>query len=155
MKWQTGRRGVDGWGRYTRRRKWYRDAELVEVTGSTQTTPSPSPSVTPDFTPETIHTSSSTPTAPPSEAPPDYVETASFRRGARSGDRDGDSLVGGIGRTVRRRGLAGAGGSKRSSRSSIGGDSLIVDEDEDAAIEALRARQADWGIGDDARMGLE
>ncbi|KHJ31849.1 putative peroxisomal membrane protein pex31 [Erysiphe necator] len=30
-KWQHGRRGMDGWGCYTRRRKWYRDAELVEV----------------------------------------------------------------------------------------------------------------------------
>ncbi|KAH6692274.1 integral peroxisomal membrane peroxin [Plectosphaerella plurivora] len=29
-KWQSGRRGSDGWGRWTRRRKWYRDAELVE-----------------------------------------------------------------------------------------------------------------------------
>ncbi|KAK4225724.1 putative PEX23 peroxisomal biogenesis factor 23 [Podospora fimiseda] len=30
-KWQNGRRGQDGWGRWTRRRKWYRDAELVET----------------------------------------------------------------------------------------------------------------------------
>ncbi|KAM4062765.1 integral peroxisomal membrane peroxin domain-containing protein [Hirsutella rhossiliensis] len=30
-KWQNGRRGQDGWGRWTRRRKWFRDAELVEV----------------------------------------------------------------------------------------------------------------------------
>ncbi|OAR03076.1 hypothetical protein LLEC1_07740 [Akanthomyces lecanii] len=30
-KWNHGRRGVDGWGKWTRRRKWYRDAELVEV----------------------------------------------------------------------------------------------------------------------------
>ncbi|PHH81919.1 hypothetical protein CDD82_7521 [Ophiocordyceps australis] len=30
-KWQNGRRGQDGWGKWTRRRKWYRDAELVEV----------------------------------------------------------------------------------------------------------------------------
>ncbi|KAI0600981.1 Pex24p-domain-containing protein [Biscogniauxia sp. FL1348] len=29
-KWQNGRRGADGWGRWTRRRKWYRDAELIE-----------------------------------------------------------------------------------------------------------------------------
>lgn len=29
-KWQDGKRG-DSWGRYTRRRKWYRDGELVEV----------------------------------------------------------------------------------------------------------------------------
>ena len=31
-----GRRGQDGWGRYTRRRKWYRDAELVEVSTAEQ-----------------------------------------------------------------------------------------------------------------------
>ncbi|KAF5667780.1 integral peroxisomal membrane [Fusarium circinatum] len=30
-KWQNGHRGQDGWSRWTRRRKWYRDAELVEV----------------------------------------------------------------------------------------------------------------------------
>jgi len=29
-KWHDGRRGVDGWGKYTRRRKWVRRAELVE-----------------------------------------------------------------------------------------------------------------------------
>jgi hypothetical protein len=34
-KWQDGRK-TDGWGRYTRRRKWVRDAELVEVTPETQ-----------------------------------------------------------------------------------------------------------------------
>lgn len=28
-KWRDGRR-TDGWGRYTRRRKWFRDAELIE-----------------------------------------------------------------------------------------------------------------------------
>lgn len=31
FQWNDGRRGQDGWGRYTRRRKWYRDAELVEI----------------------------------------------------------------------------------------------------------------------------
>ncbi|KAL7266820.1 hypothetical protein RUND412_010614 [Rhizina undulata] len=30
-KWRDGRRGMDGWGRYTRRRKWIRNAELVEA----------------------------------------------------------------------------------------------------------------------------
>ncbi|KAL2003107.1 hypothetical protein VTN02DRAFT_4968 [Thermoascus thermophilus] len=43
-KWNDGRRGQDGWGRYTRRRKWYRDAELVEVTPSTENTPPETPS---------------------------------------------------------------------------------------------------------------
>ncbi|KAK2782409.1 peroxisome- protein [Onygenales sp. PD_12] len=42
-KWSDGRRGQDGWGRYTRRRKWCRDAELVEITPSTEVTPPPSP----------------------------------------------------------------------------------------------------------------
>ncbi|CAG7921034.1 unnamed protein product [Penicillium olsonii] len=30
-KWNDGRRGQDGWDRYTRRRKWFRDAELAEL----------------------------------------------------------------------------------------------------------------------------
>ncbi|PHH89387.1 hypothetical protein CDD83_6169 [Cordyceps sp. RAO-2017] len=39
-KWQNGRRGQDGWGKWTRRRKWYRDADLVEVDPSdTDTAP--------------------------------------------------------------------------------------------------------------------
>lgn len=47
-KWRDGRRGKDGWGRYTRRRKWCRDAELVEVTPSTEITPSPTPKLAPE-----------------------------------------------------------------------------------------------------------
>lgn len=46
-QWRDGRRGQDGWGRYTRRRKWYRDAELVEVTPSTDITPVPTPRLDP------------------------------------------------------------------------------------------------------------
>jgi hypothetical protein len=42
-QWRDGRRGQDGWGRYTRRRKWHRDAELVEATPSTEVTPMPTP----------------------------------------------------------------------------------------------------------------
>lgn len=41
-KWDDGRT-EDGWGRYTRRRKWYRDAELVEATPSIEGTPSGTP----------------------------------------------------------------------------------------------------------------
>ncbi|KAL9057556.1 MAG: hypothetical protein Q9162_002289 [Coniocarpon cinnabarinum] len=44
-KWQDGRRSVDGWGRYTRRRKWIRDAELVEITPTADITPTPSPRI--------------------------------------------------------------------------------------------------------------
>jgi hypothetical protein len=42
-KWNDGKRDVDSWGKYTRRRKWYRDAELVEITPSVEVTPSPTP----------------------------------------------------------------------------------------------------------------
>ncbi|KAJ9606896.1 hypothetical protein H2200_008906 [Cladophialophora chaetospira] len=37
-RWEDGNRD-DGWGRYTRRRKWYRDAELVEATPSAEHSP--------------------------------------------------------------------------------------------------------------------
>jgi hypothetical protein len=47
FQWRDGRRGQDGWGRYTRRRKWYRDAELVEATPSTEVTPVPTPKYAP------------------------------------------------------------------------------------------------------------
>lgn len=46
-QWRDGRRGLDGWGRYTRRRKWYRDAELVEASPSTEVTPVPTPATHP------------------------------------------------------------------------------------------------------------
>ncbi|KAL4788240.1 integral peroxisomal membrane peroxin-domain-containing protein [Aspergillus varians] len=41
-KWNDGRRGLDGWDRYTRRRKWCRDAELVEITPDGKTLDAPS-----------------------------------------------------------------------------------------------------------------
>ncbi|KAL4900496.1 hypothetical protein BDW74DRAFT_188158 [Aspergillus multicolor] len=41
-KWNDGRRGLDGWDRYTRRRKWYRDAELVEITADGKPLDAPS-----------------------------------------------------------------------------------------------------------------
>ena len=41
-RWEDGNR-EDGWGRYTRRRKWYRDAELVEFTPPVENTPTAIP----------------------------------------------------------------------------------------------------------------
>ncbi|KAF9886026.1 peroxisome- protein [Aspergillus nanangensis] len=37
-KWNDGRRGQDGWDRYTRRRRWCRDAELVEISSGSAST---------------------------------------------------------------------------------------------------------------------
>jgi hypothetical protein len=45
-KWNDGKRDADSWGKYTRRRKWYRDAELVEITSSTEVTPNATPNET-------------------------------------------------------------------------------------------------------------
>ncbi|EFQ97757.1 peroxisomal membrane protein PEX30 [Nannizzia gypsea CBS 118893] len=45
-KWHDGRRGQDGWGRYTRRRKWCRDAELVEISPDGDITGTPSKTAT-------------------------------------------------------------------------------------------------------------
>ncbi|KAL6246541.1 hypothetical protein RBB50_006778 [Rhinocladiella similis] len=41
-RWEDGRKD-DGWGRYTRRRKWFRDAELVEATPSIDPSPTGTP----------------------------------------------------------------------------------------------------------------
>ncbi|KAI0175334.1 integral peroxisomal membrane peroxin [Pestalotiopsis sp. NC0098] len=52
-KWNGGRRGQDGWGKWTRRRKWYRDAELVEIDrdaaeqATTDNAAAPEPSTSP------------------------------------------------------------------------------------------------------------
>lgn len=45
-KWQVGRRGEDGWGKWTRRRKWYRDAELVEEDDIVEQTATAAPDMT-------------------------------------------------------------------------------------------------------------
>ena len=131
-KWQNGRRGQDGWGRYTRRRKWYRDAELVEITPSTDVTPSHTPSL--EAKVSSISTSTDADVPAPTEAPPKYSEvTADDGASTRSS-------------------------TKSSSRRSAISKRTSLDEDEEVALLGHRPhleRDGDWGIGDDARMGLE
>jgi len=54
-KWQDPRRGQDSWSRYTRRRKWVRDAELVDLEP-----PVPEPQKTPSKSAPETHATSST-----------------------------------------------------------------------------------------------
>lgn len=119
---------MDGWGRYTRRRKWYRDAELVEISASTEVTPSPTP--TRDSSAEALRSP-----VVPSDPPPEYAESVksmkSIDSAKSSGFRPG---------SIRRRG------------SKSRGSSLSHASDDDRPH---TRREADWGIGDDARMGLE
>lgn len=130
-KWKEGRRGVDGWGRYTRRRKWYRDAELVEVSASTEVTPSPTP---------TRDSSASETLQSPvtqSEPPPEYAESVKSIKSVDSTKSSGFKPG-----SIRRRG-------SRSRGSSLSHHS--VDDDD----RPHTRREADWGIGDDAKMSLE
>ena len=142
MQWQNGRRGVDGWGRYTRRRKWYRDAELVEVTPSTEITPSPTP----------IRSSDSASRVVPLDPPPEYTKALSVKSTGGDSDsaslRSGHSKSGSVGSFSRGNGIAH--GTLR--RRGTGQSSLTGNIDDDRPH---RTKDTDWGIGDDARMGLE
>ncbi|KAI9051263.1 hypothetical protein LZ554_005364 [Drepanopeziza brunnea f. sp. 'monogermtubi'] len=162
-KWQTGRRGIDGWGRYTRRRKWYRDAELVEVTASTEITPSSTP--TSDSSPPTSIPTPGTSLTSPSfiSPPPEYsqADTASLKsKHSRNSDRSSEKETSsvrssGIFRpgTLRMRGTEGH-------SSGMSGVSTPTrsprEENEDVHDEIANLRGVDgWGIGDNVRMGLE
>ena len=133
-KWNDGRRGQDGWGRYTRRRKWYRDAELIEnnegsgLGGSVDT-----------LVP-------SRPGSAPSEPPPDYSQAI----------KDGDAISSSSFQSKKR------GFFRRGSRSSAhssgdfsGTSTLRGDERDTQQLPLHQERDGYWGIGDDAKMGLE
>ncbi|KAI1827080.1 integral peroxisomal membrane peroxin-domain-containing protein [Xylaria intraflava] len=158
-KWQNGRRGIDGWGRWTRRRKWYRDAELVEV--PEDDSPSPPPpalparSQPPNFDDATM--------SAPSPRPAHETKSEDDVKA----DDDTVSLLSTSSKSARFRVPGPAlrrratGGSQRSRRASETA-SLRSNDDESALNPALeleiQGRQRDqgqWGIGDDAQMGLE
>lgn len=104
---------------------------MVEVSASTEVTPSPTP--TRDSNPEALQSTSA-----PSEAPPEYAESVkSFNSANSATSGKGSSLRAG---SVRKRG------------SKSRGSSLSIDPDDDRPH---TRREADWGIGDDAKMSLE
>ncbi|KIN02136.1 hypothetical protein OIDMADRAFT_53654 [Oidiodendron maius Zn] len=132
-KWKDGRRGQDGWGKYTRRRKWYRDAELVEISPSTEITPSPTPTINSSPEPTPAPNPTSEPAHEYAESVRSFDSTKSVKstHSKSSGFRP-ESL-------------------KRSSLKSRT-NSFTTESDEERPP---RPRHTDWGIGDDARMGLE
>ncbi|KAI1348551.1 integral peroxisomal membrane peroxin-domain-containing protein [Xylaria sp. FL0043] len=163
-KWQNGRRGIDGWGRWTRRRKWYRDAELVEVSED-EDLPSPPPpelparprpaaSSVPDTTESSAPLSASVPESTNSEDKPKSEDDAASMLSTSSKSArfrlPSPSL--------RRRTTSGTQRSRRASEVT----SLRSNDDDstlDPALELeIQGHQRDlgqWGIGDDAQMGLE
>lgn len=132
-KWHDGRRGQDGWGRYTRRRKWYRDAELVETSpdigldGSTDT-----------LVPLKQNSVPSNPPSGPSHAVKDGSDSSSSQKKRRG--------------FFRRR----ASGSSAQSSGDFSGTSTLRDDENDTQqLPSHQERDGYWGVGDDVRMGLE
>jgi hypothetical protein len=149
-QWQNGRKGKDGWGRYTRRRKWCRDAELVEGTEEdTETPPTPSTPLRMPTRHERDHSTTTTLVERHSD------ETQSIDTAVTSGkDDDANSS------TVRRKkgGWFGRRASQPSSENSMARSSSMrstLDDDEDDIVD--RSRETDrssWGVGDDVQMGF-
>ncbi|KAH8649053.1 integral peroxisomal membrane peroxin-domain-containing protein [Xylariales sp. PMI_506] len=174
-KWNNGRRGQDGWGRWTRRRKWYRDAELVEVdddenlaTPVTEGYTSPPP---PELPPRIPAESSQLP--PASEPPGLSTSLPSNPSSDTKEDEfpDNASLVSTSSKSTRfwlpgppslRRRATGD-TTKRSRRTSEVGSLHDADRDADSnltpalelAIQGSRKEQDSWGVGDEVTMGLE
>ncbi|KAI9805474.1 MAG: hypothetical protein M1825_000725 [Sarcosagium campestre] len=129
-KWRDGRRDQDGWGLYTRRRKWYRDAELVEVTPSTEITPSttPNPSTNPN---------------------------ATLSENEGSGTAESDAAGDGDDRSSMRKRRWFRRTSKASTISGTQSPELDQQTDGDILVTGKRlSGTEDWRVGDDTRMGL-
>ena len=127
-KWNDGKRGQDGWSRYTRRRKWYRDAELVELSeseiGSSVAT----------LVPDTAHKAAS-PSA-----------SSGFSQSVKDSDDSSSSQA-------RKRGFLRR-GSMSSSQSGTYSVSSTLGADDDPQMPLHVERNGDWGVGDDIKMGL-
>ncbi|KAI1429654.1 integral peroxisomal membrane peroxin-domain-containing protein [Xylaria sp. FL1777] len=164
-KWQNGRRGIDGWGRWTRRRKWYRDAELVEVLEDDLPSPSPPPPALPARPQPTVSSAPETTDSSAllsSSAPETTVSEDKMKR-----EDDTASLLSTSSKSarfrfpspsLRRRTTSGTQHSRRASEVA----SVRSNDDDstlDPALELeIHGHQRDlgqWGIGDDAQMGLE
>ena len=129
-KWQDGRRGQDGWGRYTRRRKWYRDAELVEADADDSL--GESTATLKAITDQT--NDPETPTKP--TLGKDGEEGSAKRRGF-----------------FRRRN---SGRSSRSAQSSgdFSATTTLRNDEEDNIVPTQQERNGDWNMSDDVKMGL-
>ncbi|KAI9830569.1 MAG: peroxisome- protein [Phylliscum demangeonii] len=149
-KWRDGRRRADGWGRYTRRRRWYRDAELIEVSRSNV-----------DDAAASAPPSETRSTAADSEATTVMEKEEGTAADGREDDR-GKAESAGLPR--KRKWF------QKSSRSDTGGGAPPAGRRTESQPAALRSydgeedypglgrlRGADeggWAIGDDAKMGL-
>ena len=177
-QWQNGRRGQDGWNRWTRRRKWYRDAELVETedveppsvdgTADSPQISTPKPRLPAGLAPTpavpTVDLSPSSPSV--ALSPPINITSQEGRDKERDEELDSASVLSSSSRSsrfrspiLRRRATDASHRSSRSRRASVAASS-----EDDAAVLGTQARMAlqeaggeagSWGVGDEVRMGLE
>ena len=161
-KWDDGKRNVDSWGRYTRRRKWYRDAELVEITPSTEITPSPTPNLqtSPD---QAVHSETEDYRQSKSRARALTVDSmgrngTSSDPGGSAKDDDSNSAKG------KKKGWFGKKERRQSANSSDKKSALSGRSDRDGPeedhLDRWKSRERDegsrnaYGLGEDAVMGL-
>lgn len=128
MQWQNGRVGRDGWGKYTRRRKWCRNAQLVEVL------------------PEDAHKEN----AAPHE---DSLKTPTRKSADADSKGDDESLGSRKRRTWFSRRTSPPGSERSAALSSASARSAAQDEDEDIhlplSVKQAADRNAAWGMADD------
>ncbi|OAA50620.1 peroxisomal membrane protein PEX31 [Metarhizium rileyi] len=161
-KWQYGRRGQDGWAKWTRRRKWYRDAELVEV--DELDLPLPGENGTPE-SPKNSHKKSYSTSG--EKMVPVRAETHHLASDQPGTDDDGASILSTSSKSsfwpssFRRRATEKPGTSteKDQSRSvtepAPDDDTSGLDLETELELQKQGKDGGRWGIGDEARMNLE
>ncbi|KAG6002280.1 hypothetical protein E4U21_003271 [Claviceps maximensis] len=176
-KWQYGRRGQDGWAKWTRRRKWYRDAELVEIE---EPEPAQAEGDGPSGSPTTAHdktySTAGEKTTPTPNTQPRGIDSSSAPSSDHPAtDDDGASILSTSSKSsfwpasLRRRTAAdkdrlsicaekGRPKSSGFSEASLAQDDVASILDLETELELQREGKdggGRWGIGDDARMNLE
>ncbi|KAI9833170.1 MAG: hypothetical protein M1819_003793 [Sarea resinae] len=172
-KWRDGRRGEDSWGRYTRRRKWYRDAELVEISPS-----SSPPNAAADASTSAAQTSSDPAGTDINDGPPpdyatsiqsDAASTTSstnatnrrswFKSSSNNNARKAPSITPSTATATSTSAAAGAGtksgaDSGKSVDSRRSGTSSADDEHHDTHRNYEGRDGGGWTVSDEAHMGL-
>lgn len=160
-KWRDGQRAQDGWGKYTRRRKWVRDAELVDA----EPAAAAKTSVAVDGTavPQTADSSSNMDTS--SVATGTDVGSPSLSKNRKSwfgrSPRD-DLFTRPRGSSSGSMGGSTVGGSAASMTGSVDSQgrtksrTAAHDPEHDVMTptEQLREKEVEWGLGDDVSMEL-
>lgn len=160
LQWQYGRRGQDGWAKWTRRRKWYRDAELVEIDDAVPPQPQENGL---SKSPKTQHKKNGS-TANEKPPPPRSDDQPGT-------DDDGASMVSTSSKSsfwpvsFRKRAAEKLSSSSEKEQQRHSTNEMVADDNDDDAsgldLETeleLQKQGKDggrWGIGDDARMNLE